>query len=245
MSASSRLERLLSLLHSGTDATRTAAARQLGQIQREHPQQLHGLMRRLLPFLFSSEWETRRAAALALECIASEVPEWKPAAAASLDAEREAAARSDAEGAWLAFGSFDMERVLQRGAPLLASGGQEFDLAPASGDGKREKPRDRLLRQRAFLQDQLGLGGAMGKAMGKEASAMGELLSERDVEDNAAAGGKRSARLPPADPAAAAAAQAVTAQLAESGDALSERARNAMRRKAKEAATGFQGQGKW
>ena len=42
----SRLDKLLALLHMGpSEAARAAAARQLGQIQREHPQQLHTLLK--------------------------------------------------------------------------------------------------------------------------------------------------------------------------------------------------------
>ena len=40
----SRLERLFALLHSGpTEAARLAAARQLGEVQRQHPAELHRL----------------------------------------------------------------------------------------------------------------------------------------------------------------------------------------------------------
>ena len=46
-------------------------------------------------------------------------------------------------GAWLNFGSFDMDSVLQHGTPLLASGANAFDEVQGA-----EKPRDRLLRQR-------------------------------------------------------------------------------------------------
>ena len=81
------------------------------------------------------------------------VPDWCPAYSDEYDADAEAAARTDAEGAWLAFSNFDMDRVVRHGAPPLASsGGQEFEL----GDVGRERPRDRLLRQRAILQEQLG-----------------------------------------------------------------------------------------
>ena len=154
--SNSRLDRLLALLHTGTEATRTAAARQLGQIQHDHPAQLHTLLQRVLPYLFNGQWETRRAAAIALESIAAAVPAWRPMYTEDTDAKAESMARSDAEGAWLAFDSFDMGAVLRHGAPLLASGGQEFE---AVGD-RRDRPRDRLLRQRALLREQLGLSAA-------------------------------------------------------------------------------------
>ena len=117
-----RLDKLLALLSSSnsSEATRAATARQLGQIQREHPQQLHSLLQRVLPLLFHEIWETRRAAALALDEVCSAVPEWCPAHIDVADADAEAAARVDAEGAWLGFRGFDMGVVLRHGAPLLA-----------------------------------------------------------------------------------------------------------------------------
>ena len=233
---SSRLERLLALLHTGgSEATRAAAARQLGQIQQVHPTQLHTLLRSVLPYLFNEEWQTRRAAAMALEMIAAAVPAWRPAHIDQPDEEAEAAARLEAEGAWLAFGSFDMSRVLKHGTVLLASGGQEFELAADA----RERPRERLLRQRAILQEQLGLGGSMGRAMGTDAKEMAvSLVSERDLESAATihprsqSGGDGSAE----DPAYTEAAQSVMAQLSSSGGELSVRARNTLKRQAKQAA---------
>ena len=133
----SRLDRLIGLLHTGKEeAARLAAARQIGEIQRARPEQLHQLLQRILALLFSNDWETRRAATAALEAVAEAVPEWEPAHPAEADVSAEDTARREAEGAWLQFGSFDMGRVLQFGKPLLASGGQEFEL-----DATGEKPR--------------------------------------------------------------------------------------------------------
>ena len=42
-----------------------------------------------------------------------------------------------------------LEQALRDGAPLLASGGGEFDAAPPAAG---ERPRERLLRQRRALQ---------------------------------------------------------------------------------------------
>ena len=237
--APSRLDRLLALLHSGpSEAARVAAARQLGNIQREHPAQLHTLLQRVLTYLFNEQWETRRAAALALEAIAEAVPEWRPEHPEDEDAEAEEAARTDAEGAWLAFDSFAMDAVLQHGTPLLASGGSEFDVAQDALDN----PRERLLRQRSVLLGQLGLesianAGRAAKEQTKE--LVGELVGERDVDmsnGGSAVPARRAAmpRATPSDAAAAAAAQAVAAQL-EQGGTMSERARNALKRKAKQA----------
>ena len=160
----SRLERLLALLQQGTtESARLAAARQLGELQRHHPRQLHHLLQRILPYLFSEEWPTRRAAASALESVAAAVAEWRPTHPPEADAAADAAARADAAGAWLCFESFDMARVLAHGAPLLASAGDEFEEPEHAAHGG-ERPRERLLRQRRQLEEQLG-GRVAGRVL--------------------------------------------------------------------------------
>lgn len=77
----SRLERLLKLIDTGTsEAIHKVVATQIGDIQSTHPEELHNLLDavgRLL--LYSDSWETRSAAALALEAIFSNIPTWTPA----------------------------------------------------------------------------------------------------------------------------------------------------------------------
>ena len=78
MAGSSRLDRLFSLLHSGSsESARLAAARAIGDVQRDQPENLHALLRRALRFLYSDELNTQRAAAAALEAIASAAT-WQP-----------------------------------------------------------------------------------------------------------------------------------------------------------------------
>lgn len=76
----SRLERLLKLIDTGTsEAIHKVVATQIGDIQSTHPEELHNLLDavgRLL--LYSDSWETRSAAALALEAIFSNIPRWTP-----------------------------------------------------------------------------------------------------------------------------------------------------------------------
>lgn len=67
------------MLESGSSAvTRRAAAKQIGEIQKLYPQELHALLNRLIGYLHSSSWDTRIAAAQAVEAILNNVPEWKP-----------------------------------------------------------------------------------------------------------------------------------------------------------------------
>jgi len=144
--APTRLEKLVALLANGpSEASRLAAARQLGDLQRSHPRELHTLLQHILRHLFAPEWATRRAAAAALEAVADAVDQWEPHHHDEVDEDAEEAARSEAAGAWLRFGSFDMGSVLAHGRPLLASAGAEFDEAEdaaaagaSSGEGVAE-----------------------------------------------------------------------------------------------------------
>jgi len=118
-----RLQKLVALLANGpSEAARLAAARQLGELQRAHPAQLHVLLQHILRHLFASEWPTRRAAAAALQAVAEAADAWSPEQPEEPDEAAEAAARAEAEGAWLSFRSFEMASVLAHGRPLLASG---------------------------------------------------------------------------------------------------------------------------
>ena len=118
-----RLQKLVALLANGpSEAARLAAARQLGELQRAHPAQLHVLLQHILRHLFAPEWSTRRAAAAALQAVAEAADAWSPEQPEEPDEAAEEAARADAEGAWLSFRSFEMASVLAHGRPVLASG---------------------------------------------------------------------------------------------------------------------------
>ena len=76
-----RLDRLFVLLETGSSSvTRRAAARQLGEVQRLHPHELHHLLSRITPYLHSPAWETRIAAGQAVEAVIQNVPQWDPLA---------------------------------------------------------------------------------------------------------------------------------------------------------------------
>lgn len=165
---SSRLHRLLTLLDTGsTQATRFAAARQIGEIAKSHPQELNSLLKKVSQYTRSKNWDTRVAAAHAIGAIAENVKHTSlKDLYASVQAEKHASGFSDgsddadsalpqtdsAATSDLAFGSFDIGRVLEFGSPLLASGGQEYDIAD---NGKN--PAERLARQKQNLRRRLGL----------------------------------------------------------------------------------------
>lgn len=67
------------LLESGSSlATRSAAAKQLGEVQKLHPHELHTLLVRLSGLLRSPLWDTRVAAAQAVKAILLATPQWSP-----------------------------------------------------------------------------------------------------------------------------------------------------------------------
>ncbi|XP_010255080.1 PREDICTED: TATA-binding protein-associated factor BTAF1 isoform X2 [Nelumbo nucifera] len=165
---SSRFNRLLTLLDAGsTQATRFAAARQIGDIAKLHPQDLNSLLRKVSQYLRSKNWDTRVAAARAVGAIAENVKHTSlKEVFACLEAEMEGAGISgtvdDVVMGWpefhpkvvagLSFRSFDFSKILEFGA-LLASGGQEYDI---TNDGNKNSG-ERLARQKQNLRRRLGL----------------------------------------------------------------------------------------
>ena len=120
----SRLERLCSLLTGGSSATRRAAAKEFGAIQRSQPDQLPHLLARLHVHLRSKTWDTRVAAGQAIGCLCKEVADTVSADAATRAEERAegSPARADAPVLKLAeesipepgltFEIFDVHKVL-------------------------------------------------------------------------------------------------------------------------------------
>ncbi|XAR57644.1 Nucleoplasmin ATPase [Bertholletia excelsa] len=164
---SSRLNRLLTLLDTGsTQATRFSAARQIGDIAKSHPQDLNALLSKVSQYLRSKKWDTRVAAAHAIGAIAGNVKHTSLSELHSSVATKlsEAGITGDAKDVFarsnfdpkvvtgISFRSFDINKVLEFGA-LLASGGQEYDIA----SDNTKNPRERLARQKQNLRRRLGL----------------------------------------------------------------------------------------
>ncbi|PKI63766.1 hypothetical protein CRG98_015836 [Punica granatum] len=163
---SSRLNRLLTLLDTGsTQATRFAAARQIGDIAKSHPQDLTSLLKKVAQYLRSKNWDTRVAAAHAIGAISQNVKhtswtdlfstiETKMSDVGMTGALQDVLAWPAFHSKVLSsvsFRSFDLNKVLEFGA-LLASGGQEYDVAADNS----KNPRDRLARQKQNLRRRLG-----------------------------------------------------------------------------------------
>ncbi|OMO61314.1 SNF2-related protein [Corchorus olitorius] len=164
---SSRLNRLLTLLDTGsTQATRFTAARQIGEIAKSHPQDLNSLLKKVSQYLRSKNWDTRVAAAHAIGAIAQNVKHTSLADLLSSVGEKmngagisgtveDLVASPDLCSKFVAgvsFNSFEINKVLEFGA-LLASGGQEYDIA----NDNSKNPKERLARQKQNLKRRLGL----------------------------------------------------------------------------------------
>eukprot|EP01127_Copromyxa_protea_P005411 TRINITY_DN15340_c0_g1_i1.p1 TRINITY_DN15340_c0_g1~~TRINITY_DN15340_c0_g1_i1.p1 ORF type:complete len:1800 (+),score=296.36 TRINITY_DN15340_c0_g1_i1:48-5447(+) len=144
---SSKLDRLFSLLETGsTNATRRAAAQQIGSLVKTHPHELPILLERVTKYLQHKEWETRVAAGLTVEYLAENVNVWNPAPEA--DPTLEVPNMTDK----LSFASFSVQAVMKNGTPLLASGGQEFDF----GELEKMPLEERLAFQQKQINEKLG-----------------------------------------------------------------------------------------
>lgn len=148
----SRLDRLVVLLETGsTTLVRNTAAKQLADIQRQHPHELYNLLARVAPYLRNREWECRVAAGKAIGGIAENVPLWDPNVDDSMqDVKSENILNAikevddndsirgfsdkitpsrqsdddDASNCRLLFSTFDPLQVLRNGEKLLGSAGK-------------------------------------------------------------------------------------------------------------------------
>ncbi|KAJ2795996.1 TATA-binding protein-associated factor mot1, partial [Coemansia guatemalensis] len=169
-----RLDRLVALLDTGaTPVVRSTAARQIGGIQKQHPEELFRLLARVYEYIGSKSWDTRVAATQAFESIAKEVSEWDPPEAAApasgngnnLDVKPVV---GDDDSDLLTFAQFNVDSVLRHGKILLGSSGGEYDDGLQGLDGQA-----RLQLQRAQIKKRLGMGADF---------MADELLDDKDLE---------------------------------------------------------------
>ncbi|XP_017770468.1 PREDICTED: TATA-binding protein-associated factor 172 [Nicrophorus vespilloides] len=152
---SSRLDRLFVLLETGSTAvTRSAAAKQLGEVQRLHPHELVTLLTRTTAYLKSSNWETRVAAAEAVRAIVANVPQWNPLPMEATTSEEETSTMPLSCVGRLKFDQFDMAKVLSNSSHLMASEGKEYDVEQSS---LAIDMKEKMAKQRKLLNMRLGL----------------------------------------------------------------------------------------
>ncbi|KAJ5938868.1 hypothetical protein N7466_002002 [Penicillium verhagenii] len=161
----SRLDRLVTLLETGsTQLIRNTAAQQLGDVQKQHPDELFNLLGRILPYLRSKSWDTRTAAAKAIGLIVGNAEIYDPneddgsqikSAADDDDVEIKSEVKSeDIPSAFLQLDTMDIASILKYGKRLLGSAGKEYEYALAAMD-----PATRLQHQKKTLTGRLGLAG--------------------------------------------------------------------------------------
>ncbi|KAL1494003.1 hypothetical protein ABEB36_009678 [Hypothenemus hampei] len=174
---SSRLDRLFVLLETGSSSvTRSAAAKQLGEVQRLHPHELYTLLSRTAAYLKSSNWETRIAASEAVRAIVTNVPQWDPQGVPDIKNEESPCTGISCVGR-LQFDQFDIERVLAKSSHLMASEANDFDSEEDSLSGSDMK--EKMAKQRQMLNNKLGLDVAV--KIGFDTSA---LFSDDDLIKN-------------------------------------------------------------
>ncbi|KAL9120061.1 MAG: hypothetical protein Q9187_003383 [Circinaria calcarea] len=164
------------LLETGsTNLIRNTAAQQLADVQKQHPDELFNLLTRVIPFLRSSKWDTRVAAAKAIGGIVDNAPRFDPnegdyetkgknhVKPENGDASQKPLPTEDQ----LQLDTLDIASILKFGKKLLGSAGKEYDYALASLD-----PAARLALQKKSLSARLGLGGEYIEE---------DILNEKDI----------------------------------------------------------------
>ena len=121
-------------------------------MQKSHPGELHSLLRKVLKYLYHSNWDTRIAAAQAVEAILKNVPVWKPENIKSENVEAENVKESVDR---LSLRTFDLENLIRTGECLMSSEGKEFDAEKTANGGENSK--EKLAQQRQQMNKKLGL----------------------------------------------------------------------------------------
>ena len=161
------------LLDTGSSAiTRKAAAQQLGEVQRLHPHELPLLLKKVLIYLKSPSWDTRIAAAQAINAVISQVPQWNPIPQL-VKIENVKEENEDSVETKFKFNDFDVNMVLGKRHYLTASEGKEFD----DNESTLRDPKERLAFQRKALNNKLGLDLAA-----KLGIDTGDIVSAEDLE---------------------------------------------------------------
>ena len=156
-----RLDRLVVLLETGsTQLIRNTAAQQLADVQKNHPDELFNLLTRVIPYLRSSSWDTRTAAAKAVGGIVEHAAKFDPngpdppikdESNGSIKEEHVSGPHAEDQ---LQLQTLDVEAILTYGKELLGSAGRQYDFKLAGLTAA-----ERLAHQKKNLTSRLGLGG--------------------------------------------------------------------------------------
>lgn len=178
----SRLDRLFILLDTGSnEAIRVAAAKQLGEVQRVQPSDLHYLLNRIKEYTGRFDWETRVAAGHAIKCILEHVERPPPPIKSEQDYVNQANGQHMSGqlidgiiNTRLIFQTFDLDKIVAMCPSLLSmdtidseeqdqpssSRGARAGRAGRKGStvtGSRKTSKEQLLRQRQLINKELGI----------------------------------------------------------------------------------------
>lgn len=234
-----RLDRLLLLLSTGsTPAVRQTAARQLGSIAAQRIarpstsaatgnalyrgldgewNEIINLLVKVLPFLRHKQWETRIAAALAVESIVKAAGVWDPLTYADKTDRESYGTTSSAS-----LRDVNLTHLILEGRHLLASSGNEYAGGPSGNSGKQEIAKSLGLSVPGAGADDFGLDVDEELRAGALQSNGQTSHDSQQAEGKAATTNTRAA--PP-----------IKEEEGEDLSHLSARERNAIKRKRKQA----------
>eukprot|EP00890_Picochlorum_soloecismus_P001543 jgi/Picsp_1/238/NSC_00237-R1_snf2 super family len=181
----SRLDKLLKLLDDGkTPEIRRAAAEQVAGIIVNRPRQLHVIVSKVSNNLYSKNWDTRVSSShclglIAEHCVHHDVVSLTTAARAQgskEEVDRAIGEMQETHNTWESLDSLDVDVVLEKAKPLVASTGQEYALA-LSTSGELD-----LEQQKKRLKARLGLDGFSDQIINTE-----EFIKDEDFEVEAKA----------------------------------------------------------
>jgi len=198
----SRLDRLLKLLDSGSTSTaRAEAANQIGELASQNAKtMLPNVLRRVRAYLRSKNWETRVAAGKAMGEIARRVKSVSVRDVCAMEGidfgavlfrvsgngddglvrsgDEEDKEQQQQQILDLKLENFDVQSVLEKGIVLLSSSGDEWSNAERGPGTKTE----RLERAKMNLKKTLGMElGKEAAAFGLDSKTIGEMVTERDL----------------------------------------------------------------
>ena len=102
------------------------------------------MLRKILKYLYNNSWETRLAAAQAVEAVLKNVPVWKPESIKQPEEGGSFKKESEVDTK-LTLKAFDIRKLLQTGEFLMSSEGKEFDVEK-EGAGQISLQREQLNR---------------------------------------------------------------------------------------------------
>ncbi|KAL8709163.1 MAG: hypothetical protein Q9220_006043 [cf. Caloplaca sp. 1 TL-2023] len=141
-----------------TQLIRNTAAQQLGDVQKQHPDELFNLLTRVIPFLRTKSWDTRIAAAKAIGCVVENAVKFDPnesgSSSVKLEGDADAGHYFPLPSTLLQLDTLDIAAILTHGKKLLGSAGKDHDYALGALE-----PGDRLAHQKQTLRARLGLEG--------------------------------------------------------------------------------------